>query len=378
MKKSTAIFLLVVALVSCHNNEDFIETLPSCTNDTIFTHFPIDMDYVISFEPLGHYNPPGHVFPTDHHYFNIRRGEGNVDIFAPCDGWITTVFEYAAQGELQREYAFEIYACREVWVKYGHISRLEDFILDELGEPDLEDTYTTGGVTYHTKNFKTEIKVEAGQKIGRLLDIEYVSGMDFGTFDLRQKLPFVNLSRWGNYGYFNTVSFLNYASQEVRTRIYNLIQFENEGLPLRTTPPLEGQVCYDVQGTAQGLWFVPGKDKYPEDPHLALIRNNFFPEKNVISMGTSVPGLEPIPYEFYPEHSGTHNRSFDEITADGKIYSFDSFTNFSNGPLEEFHFSHDKIILIQLVDELTLKIEVQDKSNGPPWVFGPNAVVFKR
>lgn len=378
MKKSAIIILLVIALVSCHKEEEFTKTLPACGSDVIFTHFPIDMDFVKSFEPLGHYHPSAHIFPTDHHYFNIRRGLGDVDIFAPCDGWITMVAEYTSTGQLQKEYAYEIYACREVFIKAGHISRLDDFIINQLGEPDSEESYTTGGITYDSKIFKTKIKVDAGQKIGRLLDMANVSGLDFGTYDLREKLPFVNIERWGNYGYFNTVSFLNYASPEVKNKIYNLIQFENDGLPLRTTPPLEGQVCYDVKGTAQGMWFFPGKPVYPEDPHLALIRNNFFPEKNVISMGTSVPGLESIPYEFYPETSGTHNRSFDEITADGKIYTFDNFTDFWGRPLEEFHFSHDKIILIQLVDENTLKIEVQDKSSGPPWVFGPSAVVFER
>lgn len=378
MKRIAILILLLIAFQACNKEEDFIETLPLCANDVIFTHFPIDMDLVKSFEPLGHYIPPGHTFPTDHHYFNIKRGQGDVDIFAPCDGWITYVAEYEVQGPIQKEYAFELYPCKEVWIKCGHITRLDNSILSQLGEKESEETYTTGGVTYHTKNYQTQIEVKAGQKIGKLLDLDVVSGMDFGTFDRRVKLDFVNPSRWEEYGYINTVSFLNYSSPEIKTKIYKLIQFDNEGLPLRTTPPLEGKVCYDVKGTAQGIWFFPGKPVSPEDPHLALIRNNFTPEKNVISMGTSVPGLKSIPYEFYPESTGTHNRSFDEITADGKIYTFNNFLGFWGNPLEEFLFPHDKIILFQLESETKLKVEVQNINNGPPWAFSQNAVAFER
>jgi hypothetical protein len=380
MKNHSIVLLLLVFFFSgCNKDEDFIDSLDSCSGNIVFTHFPIDMKHVINFEPLGHYNPPGHVFPSDHHYFNIEHGFGNIDIYAPCDGYIVYVTENQLPAPINKEYAFELVACKEIKIKYGHVSRLDNSILDQLGEVDNTESYSTGGQTYNLKIYETRIEVKAGQKIAELLDIPEVSGLDFGSIDTRVKLPFINPDRWENYGYINTVSFINYASSEIKYYMYNMIQFDNgEGYLSRQTPPLAGEICYDVEGTAQGMWFFEGAPTTPEDPHLGLLRNNYYPEKDVISMGTSVPGLLPIAYEFYPEDTGTHNRSFDDITADGQIYTFSQFTNIWNLPIEKFAFPSDHIILMQLVDSQTLRIEQQTTSDGPPWNFTGKAVDFNR
>ena len=158
-----------------------------------------------------------------------------------------------------------------------------------------------------------------------------------------------------------------------------MIQHNNgNGYPKRTIPPYEGEICYDIKNTAQGLWFLPNNPSTPEDPHLGMLRNNYYPDKNVISVGTSIPGLLSIPYEFYPLESGTHTRGFDKIEADGKVYTFNQFTNIWNSPLEEFAFPSNHIILIQLIDDETLRIEQQTTSDGPPWNFTSHAVDFKR
>ncbi|MDZ7633110.1 MAG: hypothetical protein U5L72_01135 [Bacteroidales bacterium] len=35
------------------------------------------------------------------------------------------------------------------------------------------------------------------------------------------------------------------------------VQTGNEGYLQRKVPPFEGEVCYDMEGTIQGLWFMP-------------------------------------------------------------------------------------------------------------------------
>lgn len=367
-----------IMLAGCKKEDDFVKSLPSCSSDIIFTHSPIAMDDVYRFIPLGNYNPSGHVFPTSHHYIDIQHEKGSISVYAPCDGWITYVSENSLPAPLSREYAIELWACRDVMVKFGHISRLDDAILLQLGDVKATTSYATGGSTYNLKVYKPRIEVKAGDKIAEMLDLANVSGIDFGTIDKRENLPLINPGRWGGYGYINAVSFLNYTTQAIRNDFYGMVQYGNEGFLQRTAPPLEGQVCYDVKGTAQGIWFFPGKDVYPEDPHLSLIRNNFVPQKNVISMGTSVPGLPPIAYEFYPVASGFNNRGFDQLTADGQIYTFSDFVNFWDQPITDFTFSSENVILIQLVDQETLRIEQQTKSDGPPWSFKNNYREFKR
>lgn len=100
---------------------------------------------------------------------------------------------------------------------------------------------------------------------------------------------------------------------------------------------------------------MPGAEVAPEDPHLSFILNNFNPPKNVISMGTSVPGIPSLAYEFYPEETGNHNRPFNQITNDGKIYTFSTFVNIWDQPITDYDFPSENVILMQLVDDETLR-----------------------
>lgn len=86
-------------------------------------------------------------------------------------------------------------------------------------------------------------------------------------------------------------------------------------------------------------------------------------------MGTSVPGLPSLAYEFYPADNGDHNRRFDQVTADGKIYSYSGFSNIWEEPMTDFTFPSENVILIQLIDAQTLRVEQQTQSDGPPWAF---------
>lgn len=367
------ILLLLLLLISCDKEEpEFIDSLPGCTSTTIFTHLPIQENDILRFIPLGNYNPPAHTFPTSHHYFDIQKGKGNIPVYAPFDGWMINVTEYVSGMASFTEYAFEIAPCKEIKVNYGHISQLDPDIASRLGNPNDTETYTTGGVTYTTNNYKTEIAISAGQQIGEVFDIPEVTGIDFGMIDTRVNLPFIKPSRFDQYGYVNAVSFLDYSTQAIKDFLYQKIQFDNGGYPLRSTPPLAGEICYDVAGTVQGLWFNPDEPTTPEDPHLSLIKNNFTPEKNVFSVGISINSLPSTAYEFLPGETGTHNRAFDQIM-DDQIYSFSGFTDIWGQPN-----APGVVILIQLLDDETLRIEKQTDSDGPPWNFSNMSTDFKR
>ena len=325
--KSFVFFVLLSSLLftGCKKEEDFVKSLPSCPEGIVFPVSPIALEDVIRIVPLGHYNPSGHVFPTSHHYIDIVRGQGSIPIYAPCDGWITFVTEHQLPAPYNVEYSVSLWACRDIMVKYGHFPRLAQSILDQLGKVTKTDTYSTGGKTYNFNIYEPQIRVKAGDRIGELPDMPGITGIDYGTIDKRESLPLVKPERWGEYDYKHAVSFLNYTTAEIRNFYFDVVQTGNEGYFQRKVPPFEGQVCYDVEGTIQGIWFMPGKPLLPEDPHLSLILNNFNPQKNVISMGTSVPGIPSFAYEFYPQESGTHNRPFNKIKNDGNIYTFSNF-----------------------------------------------------
>jgi hypothetical protein len=371
-------FLLLVFFPGCNKDEDFVKTLPSCPDGVVFPVSPIALEDVIRIVPLGHYRPSPHVFPTSHHYIDIIRGKGNIPIYAPCDGWINFVTENQLPAPYHVEYSVTLWACRDMMVMYGHVPRLDQAILDQLGKVTKTNVYSTGGATFNLNIYEPQIRVKAGDRIGELPDMPGITGIDYGTIDKRVKLPLVKPERWDEYGYQNAVSFLNYTTAEIRDFYFDVVQNRNEGYFQRKVPPFEGQVCYDVKGTIQGLWFFPGQPVIPEDPHLSLILNNFNPEKNVISMGKSVPGIPSLAYEFYPESSGIHNRPFNKITNDGSIYTFSNFVNIWDEPFTDFLFPSENVILMQLVDEETLRIEQQTNSDGPPWNFKNNFRDFKR
>ncbi len=379
MKKSVLYILLVsLCFTDCKKEEDFVMSLPSCSGGIVFPESPIALADVLQIIPLGHYSPSSHVFPTSHHYINILRGKGSIPVYAPCDGWITFVTENQLPPPFNVEYSVTLWACRDIMVKYGHVPRLDDSILNKLGKVTKTDVYSTGGKTFNLNVYEPRIEVKAGDRIGELPDMPGITGIDYGTIDKRKTLPFVNPGRWGEYGYLNAVSFLNYTTDEIRNFYFDMVQNGNEGYFQRKVPPFEGQVCYDVKGTVQGIWFMPGKPVVPEDPHLSLILNNFNPQKNVISMGTSVPGIPSLAYEFNPQETGTHNRPFSKITSDGKIYTFSNFRNIWDQEITDFMFPSENVILMQLVDDETLRIEQQTTSVGPPWSFGNNFRDFKR
>lgn len=367
--------LFLISFSACKKEKDFVLSLPSCSDDVVFTVSPVAFEDIIRFIPLGHYYPEGgHVFPTDHHYIDVIRDNRNIAVYAPCDGWITYVTENKLPSPRDVEYTVSLWACRDILVKYGHLSRLDQSIIDQLGKVIKTHSYSTGGQTYDLKIYEPRIEVRAGDRIGELPDMPGISGIDFGTYDKRKVLPLLKPERWKGYDYKHTVSFLNYATDEIRDFYFDVVQNRNEGHFQRIIPPLQGQVCYDVEGSAQGIWFLPGHAVYPEDIHLSLILNHFNPRKYVISMGRSVPGIPVYAYEFFPETNGTNNRPFSEIKNDGKIYTFKNFLNVHNGyPLPSGY-----VILMQLTDKETLRIELQSESDGPPWKFGNNYVDFKR
>jgi hypothetical protein len=371
------IFFLLL-LSGCKKEENFVESLPSCPEGIVFPVSPIATEDVIRIVPLGHYHPSGHVFPTSHHYIDVIRGMGSIPVYAPCDGWITYVTEHQLPAPYNVEYSVSLWACRDIMVEYGHLPRLDESILAQLGKVTRTDSYSTGGATFNLNIYEPQIRVKAGDRIGELPDMTEITGIDYGTIDKRVNLPLISAKRWGEYGYKNAVSFLNYTTAEIRDFYFELVQTGNEGYLQRKVPPFEGQVCYDVEGTIQGLWFMPGKPVVPEDPHLSLILNNFNPQKNVISMGTSVPGIPSFAYEFYPEENGTHNRAFSQVTNDGKVYSYSNFVNIWDQPYTDFLFPSENVIIMQLVDDETLRIEQQTISDGPPWSFTNNSRDFKR
>ncbi len=375
--KNTIFILLILLVSSC--KKAFIDSLPDCeSSKPVFIALPINEDMIANFIPLGNTNQPSHVFPSGHHYFDIKPSTHNIPVYSIMDGWIISVTSVKRVNDPTfQEYDFTIASCKDVQVTYGHVNYLTDEILAALPECTDPIEYTTGGITGARCKYKTEIAIHAGQKLGEVKASSGISGIDLGATDTRVDYPYVDPDRWNEKGvdetYIHSVNILDYYTPEIRNILHYFISDLNMTCIHRTIEPLGGEICYDIAGTVMGLWFKPGESCNPEDVHLSLIKENFNPAKQMISTGISVPGLNPGAYEFYPEKNGIVNRDFSQVTNDGKIYMFHNFVNVWDQPL-----LFDGVILIQLIDDQTLRIEKQNESDGPDWKFKNNYFEFKR
>lgn len=134
-----------------------------------------------------------------------------------------------------------------------------------------------------------------------------------------------------------------------------------------------GSVNQDVPGAAQGAWFLSGiSETYPENPHIALVHSNIHPDRAVLSIGNSIPGINSGVYEFLPKNSGLMNRDFPDIIPDGQIYGFQI-----NG---QYGLAFYGIIIVMMPDTETLWIEALRGATTNPtsWAFTENKTVFKR
>jgi hypothetical protein len=134
----------------------------------------------------------------------------------------------------------------------------------------------------------------------------------------------------------------------------------------RTVEPLCGTIKQDVAATAQGRWFLSGTSgtSWQEDHQLSLIHHNVDHAQGLFSVGDSISSLSTGTYSFTPTFSSYVNRDFDEVTADGQIYCYNTST---------------KVILVQLLTNTTLRIESQELGScgSGPWSFS-NYTDFER
>ncbi len=357
--------LLAMFLVTCGGD------LPDCgpTFGPYFTIIPLDLNDIKGIVPLGQLGPPGHTLPTGHHYFYLTDPQKEVPVRSPGDVWITRVRYQEIVNTGYTDYALDMASCAQFNFTFGHLSSISQAILDKAGSfGDAEcDTNSTGGTTFRQCYKSVMISVSAGEVIGTIGGNLGQSelALDFGAIDKRVAAPYPNQDRFGESDYLHTVSPIDYFEENLKHTLKSRSS-DYSGTIKRTIEPVVGEVLQEEFGTAQGIWFHVGDPIWPEDPHLAMVHHNINPTVPVFSVGTSIHGLSSGVYTFTPIGTGTHNRDFSDIKADGQTYSFGDL----GGSLP------DVVIIIQLINSLTLRIEKQSTSDGPPWSFTGNAVDF--
>ncbi|MBN2415641.1 hypothetical protein JXO52_07355 [bacterium] len=369
-----ACLLCVLITAACRDGGDSlgpeIEIGPG-----FFTRFPLSRDNFYLFVNLGHLNPPGHTFPSDHGGFYLSDWTVPVGVIAPGDMEITAITRVDHVNKGYADYDVVLSANRKKFeVIFGHLSSLHPAI--ESAAPAWEtadaEIYTTGGDTYSRRLLRVGIAVTAGDTIGTAGGNPGQFGLDFGVYDYTREIEFAG-DRFDDYRYPHTVSPLDYFSEELTNLLLPLCGDYVNGRPeVRTAAPVGGTIDYDRPGTLSGLWFRQGEPSYPEDPHLALVRCNVHPGVSLISAGTSVPGLASGLYAFTPADTGTVNRRFELADEAGVLYRYEIY------PYGRSFAGPEAVLLMRLETAERIQAELQPLAAGPPWLFTAAAVSFVR
>ncbi|MBI5037644.1 MAG: hypothetical protein HZC01_02995 [Candidatus Kerfeldbacteria bacterium] len=358
------------------------DSLPSCnTTKELFTVFPLKDGDFYQITALGNLNPTGHTLPTDHlyvattdaQYFTPGLKSNAKPLIAPADMWIVGVQSSEESGGIT-DYSIEFSPCKEVKGKFGHIGSIAQNIQAEMDALEKNcNEYETGGKTYRSCSYMgMNIEVNAGEEIGTVGDGRSAM-LDIWLSDYREpQVNRANPDRWSTDRNFVSC-FLDYYPTEQKDQYYDLIIGPDNGK--RTKEPRCGTVDVDIVGTAQGVWFYDLQGQLQgEDPHLALAYDNIQTDKQVFSVGTSASsaGIESGFYSFVPASSGTINRDFSQVTADGTIYCYDT-TSYRGGGAR-------MSILATMPTAETLRIKKNSSSRcgTGPWDLGENFVEYER
>ena len=346
-------------------------TLPDCEKAPPFSVSPVAAADFTGISPLGNLNPPSHTFPTDHVYFEIRRGgdaTASVPVVSPGHVWITRISrtEYTNVPDHLNDYKIYFQPCKSVRGYFDHVRTLSPRVLSSLGSISKNacEDYPVGTGRAKQCSKKVWIEVEAGEAIGTAGD--GLRSLDVGIQDAR-----VAPIAWANPAHhrqsadgfddLHVACPLDYFVPATRAALDAKIEHDGDG-------PRCGTVAQDVPGTAAGDWFLDGAKPFPEDQHLALVHENIESDTAVISLGTGLhTGAALLPFESVS--SGPINREFNEVTVDGFVYCYESERKAVGD-------RRPVLIFIQLVTKDRLRVEERTGDQCGPGPYEFKGVTF--
>ncbi len=335
--------------------QDLIESCPENISG-ILTYPILENEVIDHMVPLGHINPERkHVKPISHMYYNLKKEAGKVPIFAPADSFIS-IGEYKFFDEsgkvVDRVFNLDLIPCKELWI---HLLAVHDI------SDNLEKMLNNSKPCEVTKGCQTDglkKNIKAGDLIGQTAVLE------IAAYDSRNISPFISPERY-HYTELHGVCPIDLFSNHLKKALYGKLS-DPESAWRRTIEPRCGSVAQDIPGTIQGEWFIvsiPQRADYDVGV-LSIIHGNFDPLPGVIAIvDTIVPS--PSIVGFTPRYEGFINREPSEVK-DSKIYCYyhEKKALLPEGFRDEIY-SGTKLtgrILVQLIDNKTLKIEYQEKN----------------
>ena len=301
---------------------------PSASGPFAFTVSPIALDAISSIPALGNLSPPGHTLPSDH--LNVGQRPLLVSVVAPADGVVQFTLGGGASGQLGVRNGSFLYVLSNLSVNAGLQS----------------------GVT-----------VKAGQQLGM------TSGLDFGLLNYSRQLFFANPARYVDNELYCD-SPIAYFVEPLRSQLYALVP--------RVGSDRDGRIDYDVAGRLAGNWFLdglaPSLSQFPAawSQHLAFTYDNYDPAQVRISIGGVVasPGVFTIP--------ASAPLPRDVSVASGRVAYPLLFAGPPGGLALQPPGFPQQTMLVQMIDDVTIRVEVFPRTVDAATPFDGNAFVYRR
>jgi hypothetical protein len=284
------------------------------------TAAPVDLAALREIIPLGNLNPHGgHVFPTDHVYFDYA-GKPGLPVFAPTAGRV-----FAIRSQLAGDSKIEV--------------RVDQHLSFYLAHVAVEPGVAVGS------------EVRAGQLLG------YATGrslLDLGAYDDRVRLRgFIDPSRYPSPT-IQTVSPLALFSEPLRGQLYAKVT--------RQGADRDGKIDFDQPGRLVGNWFhesLSVSDSARGDARtwaklLAFVYDVREPEAVRVSIGGAV-----APAGAYAVQPGAPDPS--QVSVESGLVRYELSRP---GPHARSRSDADRgaderigLLLVHLLDERTVKVE---------------------
>ncbi len=347
----------------------YAENLPSCQGTELF-NAPLAVDGTYdNISPLGQTSRPGHVFPVDHMYFNLKRAvlgdyrspslpatilsPGDIEVFQ-----INTITYEKDGKDIGSDYHIWFAPCREVTAYLGHVTSLNSKIQNSIDHADQKSCgvpYSTGSppnTVLKPCSYSLLLNLKSGEEIGTSGGssvMTFLAAFDLGVYDQRiPALPFINQRYWTPHNLHAVCGLHYYPDGPVKTGLLNKIN--NVKKDANGFPDC-GTNMWDRAGTIQGNWVLPNtpRGRVPDMQGLAAVHLNTDPSYGLIDWGGTIAPADRI--QFNITGSGLINRDPTDVKADGLVYCFQDTTSGD---------AYTRSVELQLIDDNTLKAEYKN------------------
>ena len=189
-----------------------------------------------------------HITPIDHIYVVYPQGSdgsaaGTFTVTSPADGTVVSVEDFQMTNDYPYpDYRVVIAHSCDLYSVFIHVGELQGALAEAATAAK-----SNGGA------WSGSIAVKAGDVIA---DDSQAPGYDFSTFATAAKTEMINPA-----SYFEKEAWKPYTANPFDF-FHADVKAAYEAKSLRTANPIGGTIFHDVDGTAQGVWFVKDTNGY--------------------------------------------------------------------------------------------------------------------